>query len=209
MGILKNIKQIFNKQKVGKKSLANIFYDNNSNLTWKCVNTENISEFSQEFKLLNSWSSSKDIQRFISRTVPLDTLFEMFTPDKDNNTKGLYFAYDEKQFVGLIMVRTILSEEKQASIDYIITNPELVGKGYATRMISSAQNHIDLFCHGIHNDIISSSIEIENIGSRKAFEKNNFSTDITDIHYSSGRKYLVYYSNPRQNISNKTKELCD
>lgn len=205
MGILKKVQAKYSAHYRTKRddTSPSFFFDKDSCLTWKSVNTDNIDSFDEEFNSLNSWSTDSNIRRFISSRQPLDFIFKLMIPDHNDrdHLTGLYFAYDNNQFVGLLHMSAPIGDNKHATIEFIITNPKLRNRGYATRMISSAKNNLEFFCHGHSGEGIASTIERENIGSITAFVKNGFKH--IGNNSSSGRAYQIYFLKPR-NISSDT-----
>lgn len=178
---------------------ATSFTDSNG-LKWKLVTKENTSHFSKEFNELNSWSSDKNIQRFISKKMSIDEVFQNITPSVHDNNK-LYFCYDSNIFVGLICTSTPNNEIDDGTIQYIVVNPNLQGKGYGSMMTSSVLHNKDkFFTHKFSNNI-NASIEEENTPSRRAFENNGFES--IGYNVSSGRKYRIYRFTPKSNEMNR------
>lgn len=196
---LKNFKECIKKTFSHNAQKKQDFVDDNG-LTWKKVTKENMDTFSNEFKQLNNWSNDKDIQRYISARRPLNEVISMITPN--NGDKGhLFFCYDNENLAGLLYTSAPYQEGNDGTIEYLIVNPSLRQKGYATMMTHSATHNLDFFFEKGFNKGIHASVEMENISSKRAFEKNGFS-DIGG-NTSSGRHYRIYYIKPRVNSMEK------
>ncbi|MGN0961206.1 MAG: GNAT family N-acetyltransferase [Christensenellales bacterium] len=193
MGILKNLFTKIQPHKESTKSEMMLF-DENNDLTWNRINLENLSYYQEQFKQIGEWSSNPNVQRFIASKTPLDKLFESMLPKNSspNNFTGLFLCSNKEKLIGLIYTTSPLGEYKHTTIDYIIVNPELQGKGYGTRMIKSIKDNILYFSNQYNPEGIISSVEEENISSCKAFESNGFK-QIDKNTSSTGRLYKIYY----------------
>lgn len=193
---LKNFKSVLKKSNSskGNNPKSSSFTDSNG-LKWKLVTQENLSSFESEFAELHSWSSDTNIQRFISKRMPIDLVFQSLAPNKDENSQ-LFFCYDSKTFVGLIYTSTPENEKGDGTIQYIIVNPNLRKKGYGSMMTSSVVHNTNKFFKHKFSNNINASVEEENKASRHTFESNGFKNIGSNT--SSGRKYKIYRLNPRE-----------
>lgn len=194
MSFLKNIRNIFHPQNKQPKKFHDSFYDQDTDLRWISITKDKFDEFANEFSQMNSWSSNENIQKYISSRTPIDKLFKIMAPsaNQDFITGGLYFAYENNDFVGILKTSEPFGNNSHATIEFIVVNPQLQGNGYGTRMIKSASKHlISDISHGI-----MSSVEYGNTASAKAFEKSGF-VNIDSNASNSGRRYKIFHLKPQ------------
>lgn len=193
---LKKFKDIFFSRKAkAQESPTNNFLDSTTGLLWKSITRETSELFPREFEEMHDWSSDEQIQRYIASRKTLDSVIKMITPS-DGGMGKMFFCYEKDQFIGLVYTSTP-TQENDATIEYVITNPNIRKKGYATMMISSVLQNKDYFFSKDFDSEIKASIEKQNIPSQKAFTKNGFVQDKDESYVSSGRLYNVFYSKPR------------
>lgn len=202
---LKNLKDIFfTKKTKTQKSSTKDFFDSTTGLLWKNITRETSELFSKEFDEMHDWSSDDQIQRYIASRKPLDSVIKMITPS-DGGIGKMFFCYEKDQFIGLIYTSTP-TQENNATIEYVITNPNIRKKGYATMMLSSALQNKDYFFSKGFDSEIKASIEKQNTPSQKVFTKNGFVIDEEGSYMSSGRLYNAFYSKPRTSTKEEISE---
>ena len=101
---------------------------------------------------------------------------------KDNNM-NLYGIFDDTKHIGNITINGLNSKHKKAELTYVIGDTSYWGKGAATfaisKMIEDGKSKFNL------NKLYAGLVK-ENIGSKKALEKNGFVLEGTR------KKHLFY-----------------
>jgi RimJ/RimL family protein N-acetyltransferase len=174
-----------------------IYTDKKRELEWVVIDRHNKDKYSACFDDLKKWSKDSSIQRYISVGFPLDELFKSFIPKRDDQDEAnVFFCMDDGKFVGLTMVSSPFGLNKHSTIEYLIVNPELRKKGYGTRMVGSVTSNPKFFAKGDKGFGFVSSVESDNIPSKKAFLKNKFK--VVKHVPSFGRLYSVLYFGQRE-----------
>lgn len=189
------------------------FIDKSTGLNWLIfdyktphtnkITSQKLNELNQE---LNSWQSP-NIEEFICGD---DKLGETLSVIGNQNAKAFYnntccqaFAYINDILVGTAILSTDKSElvqyDNQISdrlkINYIIVNPNYVGKGIGTMMISSINNNRRKFSNNTKTKGSVAWVSPQNKASQKAFLKSKFKrykkmeTSFRSVFYSTNRLY--------------------
>ena len=98
----------------------------------------------------------------------------MYLTTDEYDAEGLFYAFNsDNKLVGVVYITAPTEDMDETNIDYLITNPRMTNKGFATRMISSIKNNPEFFAEG-HRGTFVTSIEHTNEASKRVFIKNGF-----------------------------------
>ena len=115
--------------------------DEKTQLTFIKFNTEELKNQEELFFKINSWSDADNVKKFISNDTKVNDFLISFDNLFPNNPCGLYYSFEEDQPVGIIFLNDVNSTE--SIIEYIVVNPQMQGKGIATRIIKSITNNLE------------------------------------------------------------------
>jgi RimJ/RimL family protein N-acetyltransferase len=191
---------------IGNLDTLPTFSDMELGLCWNRISSDNVAEYEEYFDEMLEWSKDDGVKRFIASQMPINKLFRYCVSENSPSNRAkcnLYFCFNENNdFVGLSYISAPLGTKKYSVIEYLIVNPEFQRQGISTKMIDSMSKHIKYFSNGYDSEGIMSSVERENIASSRAFERNGYSVIDTNIS-DTGRNYLVYYLNVKENTCDK------
>ena len=182
------------------------FADVDLGLHWSRITVDNLAENEKYFDEISTWASDKNIQEYISYSVPVDKLFRSYVVDSDGNKAfsdkcNLYFCFnDDKDLVGATYISAPIGYNKNSTIEYIVVNPKFQGSGIGTKMIKSISSFGDYFNNGYESEGFVASVNTANVASSRALIKNNYkvvSTNWTDL----GKHYTVLYLSNRDMVS--------
>ncbi|MGN0961207.1 MAG: GNAT family N-acetyltransferase [Christensenellales bacterium] len=145
-------------------------FDNDTHLMWEKYDKYHPSAFRKNNKILDSWSSAPNVQEYISNEQPVSSLFLDFFDDGCN----IYYCFDKKILAGAVLISEPYFKDDNSTIEYIVVNPELQGRGIGTRMIKSITSNPQFFVGDKYNGKFVASVSETNLASQKAFLKNNF-----------------------------------
>lgn len=211
MGFLDDIFKKYKKNNSAALTVEDIsklptFADVDLGLYWNRVTKDNLSENEQYFQEMATWAQDKNIQKYISYSVPIDQLFRSFILDnrgsKDYDDRcNLYFCFnDNKDLIGATYVTAPIGLNTDSTIEYIVVNPKFQKAGIGTKMIKSISSFNKYFNNGYQSDGFYASVNTENVASSRALLKNNYkvvSTNWTDL----GKHYTVLYLSSRDMVA--------
>lgn len=148
------------------------FVDEETKLTFIKFNNNELKNQEEIFNQINSWSYADNIRQYITNNKKVNDFFIDLNNKTDNNPCGLYYTFENSQPVGVMFLNDVNYTE--SIIEYIVVNPQMQGKGIATRMIKSITNNLKFFTGHPNTESLIATIDKSNIASQKAFLKNNF-----------------------------------
>ncbi len=165
------------------------FNDKDYSLQWRIVGIHDLAVCDKERDMVNLWASP-DIKKYLSTYQPVAELFYTYLGrngnicycymDRDSfegkvsSTDIVKIGEEEKILAGATMLYQPFNEKDALSIEGLVVNPKLVGKGIATRMVGSIRDNPNVFGNSLHKGDIVAAVNNENIASRKALLKNKF-----------------------------------
>ena len=178
------------------------FYDNESNLTFKCYNGMDSrthyyreDDYYQYVLEMNSWSD-QGIKDFVVEGTPLGNFFNwnnLFMNEHEHLGGQLVFALDGDILIGCALLTTenpsiafsldpantklfpaLIDKKPKVNIDFIATNPHLRNLGYGTRFIKGIKNNEKILTNEKESSGITANVREDNQPSKKAFLKNDF-----------------------------------
>lgn len=132
--------------------------------------------------LLFKWANDADVRKnaFNTKTIKFEEHLKWFNNKINSDNFFMFICYDKQLPVGQIRLDI---EEDKGIIDYSI-DKKYRGNGYGTKILGLIEKEIILSNIKIV-DLIG-EVKYSNIGSQKAFEKNNYK--------KIEKKDFIYYS---------------
>ena len=163
--------------------------DKDNGLSWLKYDPFHGEEFIKINDEVDSWSYDSSIKKFISKYRPVSQYLITLLGSRNN----IYYAYDNNNLAGVVLVAKPMPNYSFTTVEYIVVNPEMQGKGIGTRMISSLKSNPMFFAEGYKGNI-DAFVNAKNIPSQKAFLKNKFKVfrRSSDINEYGGYYRFVY-----------------
>lgn len=183
--------------------------DKENSLSWKRVSAHDLGVCDKERALINFWASP-DIKEFLTDRYPIGELFYAYMGNnsnicycyiskKDSENFGITIPeYKDKELAGAALIYQPFSEGEHLSIEAMVVNPRLVGKGIATSMVSSIKDNPKFFGNELHTGKVMAAVHKHNIVSQKVFLKNRFDVMKKGTPFGEFEKCLVYFEHERQ-----------
>ncbi len=183
--------------------------DKENSLSWKKVCIHDLGVCDKERALINFWASP-DIKEFLTDRYPLGELFNTYMgsnssicycyiSQEDSVDFGLVLPNQkQKELAGAALIYYPFSEGEPLSIEAMVVNPKMVGKGIATNMVSSIKLHPEFFGNALHTGKVEAAVHKHNIASQKVFLKNKFKVMQKASPFGMFDKCLVYFQYERQ-----------
>jgi aminoglycoside 6'-N-acetyltransferase len=138
--------------------------------------------YREDFPKLLAWLNAPHVEPFWDGTSDMSSVITEFEPSLAVNSPTTVFVIEvEHRSVGIIQCyrhsdypqwETAIGIKNAAGIDYLIGEPDCLGKGYGSEAIRSMSHHV--FTKYAEVKIIVSAPQRDNIGSWRTLEKAGF-----------------------------------
>jgi Acetyltransferases, including N-acetylases of ribosomal proteins len=121
------------------------------------------------------WTDSDDVKRFACDDTWHDECGYYMTENGYTHLESFYpiIVFDADEKTPLAVMILLCGREYAVTVNPIIVNPALTGKGYGTRIIAALIEIINRITTN-HNGTIEAGIDSANAASIRAFEKSGF-----------------------------------
>lgn len=156
--------------------------DNMSGFVWD--------DYSEKYKdLISDWTDDEALKFAINTTWHDEYMYYLAEAEYEYN-KGFFckIVFDAETPIAVLILLT--GDGFPVTVNPMIINPSLRGKGYGTEIVRQLISNIDELVPN-HSDIIEAGVDIENTASRRIFEKNGF--EMTKIHPGGDFVFYQYH----------------
>lgn len=176
-------------------------------LTWEQFEPQQAENYHQQNATLDKWGKRVASNSFINKKHFITNLYTDFYGDESN----FFYCYENngdsiKDMVGAVIITPPTHKGNNASIDYIVVNPNKQNNGIGTRMIKSITNNPEFFAGRSHIGSFEAVVRESDIAPQMIFVKNHY-TMAPKIHPEntpdSADMYLKFFAAKRTQISDK------
>ena len=148
--------------------------DTKRSLSWVRYDKEESAVFARFNRQMRAWSSQEAVRKYVSGEFDLDRYLLSLAIDEGSDIDGLFYCFTDNELCGVALVSAPEGNSDETSVQYIVVNPNMQGKGLGTAMLSSIFTNGNFFTRNMHKGKFVTSVHKDNVASQKACLKSGF-----------------------------------